>query len=467
MRATTLTAIFVAAAAAAFALLAAPKDSDLFWQLASGQWTLDHGRLLDQDVWSFTSAGTPYSVGAWLGQVALAVAFRVGTWLGIDVLRAALVATAALFVARTTLRVQPHAGWAIVPILGTILVSSTVWGDRPQLFTVALFPLVLDLLFMARLDGRPRWLFALPVVFLLWANLHGAFAIGLVAIAIFALDALLERDERTRAPLAAALVASVVATQFNPSAVGAIGRAVAYGALLPGWVVEDRALDVLSGAGVVFAALLLAAIAAAMACGPEGVAARLGAPLLWPFLIAPFAVLGLAVQREAPYACMVLAPFVAAMVPEALRRPRAVAPLLRRSVGVGIATALVIALAAEAALAAPRQPDLTAYPADALVALDGIDGHVLNEYDWGGFLIWYAPTHRTFIDGRGVALFPPEILNDFESAVSLAPNYRDVLARWDIRAVLIRPDRPLAGALKEDGWRKAASGDRWILLSRP
>lgn len=467
MRATTFTAILVAVTAAAFALLEAPKDSDLFWQLASGQWTLDHGRLLDQDVWSFTSAGALYSVGAWLGQVALAVAFRVGSWLGIDVLRAALVATAAFFVARTTQRVQPHAGWAIVPILGTILVSSTVWGDRPQLFTVALFPLVLDLLFMARLDGRPRWLFAVPVVFLLWANLHGAFAIGLVAIAIFALDALLERDERTRGPLVVALVASVVATQFNPSAVGAIGRAVAYGALLPGWIVEDRALDVLSGAGVVFAVLLLAAIAAAMACGREGVAARLGAPFLWPLLIAPFAVLGLAVQREAPYACMVLAPFVAAMVPEALRRPRSVAPLLRRSVGVGMAAALVIALAAEAALAAPRQPDLTAYPADALVALDGIDGHVLNEYDWGGFLIWYAPTHRTFIDGRGVALFPPEVLNDFESAVSLAPNYRDVLARWDIRAVLIRPDRPLAGALSEDGWRNVASGDRWILLSRP
>src|SRR5438093_11728922 len=91
MRATTLAAVVFASLAAAMALLQAPSDSDMFWQLASGDWTLDHGQILDRDLWSFTVNGTSYSVGAWLGQVVLALVYRGAGCLGIDILRALLV----------------------------------------------------------------------------------------------------------------------------------------------------------------------------------------------------------------------------------------------------------------------------------------------------------------------------------------------------------------------------------------
>ena len=476
--ATIVTSVFLGALASALAVLQAPSDSDLFWHLQQGEWTLDHGQILGRDMWSFTRTGTPYNTGAWLGDVVMALVYRSGGWVGLDVLRAVLVGVAAFFTARVTLRVQPHAGWAAVPVLGVILVSRMVWGDRPQLFTLALFPVVLDLLFAARLDGRtePRRrglaspvgrLALLPFVFVIWANLHNAFVVGLVAVAIFAIDALIETAPPLRIQLPLALVISILATQLNPAGAGALGRAAAYGALLPGWIVEDRPLDVLSGAGFTFALFLLAALAAAMLRGREGISARLGAPLLWPGLIAPFGVLALAIQRETPYACMVLAPFVAAMVPEALGRARASAPLVARTAAIAATLLLAAGLALETATAAPPGPDLSAYPTGALDALRSARGNVLNEYDWGGFLIRYAPEHPTFIDGRGEPLFLPDVLDDFQRAVALAPGYRDVLKRWDIAHALLRPDRPLAGALFEDGWRLAASGTGWVLLSRP
>lgn len=467
MRATTLAAVVFAALAAALAVLQAPADSDLFWHLRTGAWTLDHGQLLDHDIWSFTKNGTPYNVGSWLGDVIIALAFRAGSWLGIDVLRTALVGIAAFFVARITLRAQPHVGWAAVPIIGTILVSHMVWGDRPQLFTLAIFPIVLDTVLATRADGRTRRLWLLPPLFLVWANLHNAFVIGLVAVAIVAIDALLERDVRTRRVLVAVTVLSVLATQLNPAGSGAIRRAAAYGALLPSWIVEDRPLDVLSGAGLIFAALLLAALAAALLRGREGIAARLGSALLWPGLIAPFALLALAIQRETPYACMILAPFVAAMVPDALRRVPVVAPVVPRAVAAVACVVIAAVLLGEIAIAAPRAPDLTAYPTGALGPLAAARGNLLNEYDWGGYLIEYAPDHPTFIDGRGEALFVPDVLDDFLRVVALEPGYRDVLKRWDISLVLLRPDRPLAGALREDGWRVLGTSDTWVLLSRP
>src|SRR4051812_27522932 len=303
MRSTTVTAILLAALAAALALLQAPGDSDLFWHLSQGDWTLDHGTVLDRDIWSFTRTDTPYNTGAWLGDVVMALVYRAGGWLGIDAMRALLVGIAAFFTARMTLRVQPHAGWAALTVLGTVLVSRMVWGDRPQLFTLALFPVTVDILMSARFEGRVRRLAVLVPIFALWANLHNAFVIGLVAVAVFAIEGLLEGDRPTRLWPAFVLVPCVLATQLNPAGGGAIKRAAAYGALLPGWIVEDRALDVLSGAGVVFAVLLVGALAAAMLSGRDGIATRLGAPLLWPGLIAPFAVLALAIQRETPYAC--------------------------------------------------------------------------------------------------------------------------------------------------------------------
>ncbi|MDQ2953231.1 MAG: hypothetical protein M3R54_13315, partial [Chloroflexota bacterium] len=188
---------------------------------------------------------------------------------------------------------------------------------------------------------------------------------------------------------------------------------------------------------------------------------------LWPGLIAPFAVAALAIQRETPYACMVLAPFVAAMVPDALGRPRVVAPSVPRVAALGLGLVLAALLLIETVVAAPREPDLSAYPVAALGALRATPGNLLNEYDWGGYLIRYAPEHRTFIDGRGEALFLPDVLDDFQRAVALAPSYRDILKRRDIAIALLRPDRPLVGALRDDGWRVLASDPRWVLLSRP
>jgi hypothetical protein len=476
MRSTTLTAIFLAALAAALAMLQSPSDSDMFWRLSSGEWTLDHGSVLNTDIWSFTRAGTPYNVGAWLGDAVMALVHRAGGWLAIDALRAVLVGVAAFFTARITLRVQPHAGWAALTVLATVLVSRMVWGDRPQLFTLALFPVTVDLLMSARLDGRVRRLALLVPLFAVWANLHNAFVIGLLAVAVFAIEGLLDGTalgQRAHAPRAArlwpafVLVPCILASQLNPAGGGAIARAAAYGALLPGWIVEDRPLDVLTGAGFVFAMLLIAAIGAAMLAGREGIAARLGAPLLWPGLIAPFAVLALAIQRETPYACMVLAPFVAAMVPSALGRPPVQPLAVPRIAGTLVSAVLAALLAVELVAAAPREPELSLYPSHAIPLLRDAKGNLLNEYDWGGYLIRYAPEHRTFIDGRGEALFLGEVLGDFQRVVALAPGYRDVLSRWDIALALLKPERPLAGALREDGWRVLGSGTRWVLLARP
>jgi hypothetical protein len=424
---------------------------------------LDHRQLLDRDVFSFTRAGAPYVVGEWLGQITLALAYRAGGWTGLVVLRAALVAIGTFFAARAVLRAQPHVGWAAAPLLAVILVSSIEWGDRPQLFTFALFPLFLDMLLGSRAESTRR-LWLLPALLLVWVNLHGGFMLGLGLLAIFAAEAILTRAESSRR-FVVALALGALAVQVNPSGPAAVVHALVHPAAARRAIVEEGPTDILSGAGIVFALLLVAALAIALAAGADGIAARIGSPLLWAGLVIPFGLLGLGIQRALPLSAVVLAPFVAAGIPMLLERPAAQAPVVPRAAAAGVLAALAFGIAVTAALAAPREADLSSYPVGALPRLRSEAGHLLNEHDWGGFLIRSAPEHPTFIDGRGYVLFPPEIFDDFDVAVRLRPGYRDVLRRWDITLVLLRPYRPLVGALREDGWRVVAEEARWVLLA--
>jgi hypothetical protein len=136
---------------------------------------------------------------------------------------------------------------------------------------------------------------------------------------------------------------------------------------------------------------------------------------------------------------------------------------------VRLPVALVLVLAALAStFGAPVHPDVRAYPAGALDALRVDNGVLLNEYDWGGYLIFNLPERPVFIDGRYVP-YLGGVLDDYRAVVGLRPGWRDLLDKYKVRELLLRPERPLAVALREDGWRVRSSDQagRWIVLARP
>ena len=443
----------VALAAFAVAIARAPSDPDMFWHLASGRWMVEHGAILRNDVFSSSVAGQPYSVGEWLGEIVLYAAFVLGGWAGIVLLRGILVAVAAFFVTRVALR----SGRPLVAIplsICALLLSSIVWTDRPQLFTLALFPLLLDLLLLAR-AGRPRLLLAVPPLLLVWTDLHGGYALGLGLVVLFAVDAVLRRDRIRSFVIVAALAA--VATLLDPGALG-LGAAVGHAATPPRYIVEESPPDVMKPAGGLFALFVLATLAVAMRAGGGPLDALLLAPLLW---------LALSAQRDMPYFAFAAVPYLARNLPAALPHVPLAAP--RVVVPRPVLPAVAIALAAVAVLglaSLPAAPNEAAYPAGALASVRSGTGTLFNEYDWGGYLIWNAPERKVYIDGR-LLPYVPGVLHDFNTLVALGPGWRDILARDRITSVLLHPDRPLAGALREDGWRVVIDAANVVLLERP
>jgi len=449
-----LAPLLVAVATFAIAVAGAPSDSDMYWHLASGRWMVDHREILRSDVFSSTVTGQPYSVGEWLGEIVLYLAYAWGGWIGIVLLRGVLVAIGAFFLTRAALRSGAPVLVALPLVILALVLSTIVWTDRPHLFTLALFPLMLDLLIAAR-AGAVRRLWLVPPVLLVWTDLHGGYALGLALVALFAIDAVARR----RQPLPFVIAASLggVATLLDPASIG-LGAAAAHAAAPPRFIVEESPPDVLTPAGALFALFIL---------GTLSVALRAGGELIDAVVIVPLLYLGLSAQRDMPYFAFAVVPYLAARTPialplltawaERIKQPRAALP----GVAVGVAAMAIVALAG-----LPAAPDESAYPTGALAPLRQRTGAVLNEYDWGGYLIWRAPDQPVFIDGR-LTPYLPQVLADWNTAIRLGPGWRDVLERYHVNTVLLRPDRPLVGALREDGWRATEGEKNWVLLSRP
>jgi hypothetical protein len=429
------------------------SDSDTYWQLATGRWMLDHREFLRQDIFSSTVSGAHFGLGEWLGQIVFAASFEAAGWAGVAVVRATLIAVGSFFLVRLARR-GGTPWWIALPlVVAALLVSKITWTDRPQLFTLALFPALLELL-LSLPAGAPRRLLVLPPLFLVWTNLHGGYLLGVVVLAIFAAEALLTNGRRGL-PLALTALACVAVTFLNPAPLELAGAAREDFLHPPRFLTEFLPPDVVTPAGALFAGFVMLVIGSALLRGGSLREAMLLAPLLY---------LAFTAQRQMLFFCFAATAFLGTRLTGLLPdwRFELVQP-------VRLPLALVLVTAALAsALGAPVRPDERAYPAGALDALRQDNGVLLNEYDWGGYLIFNLPERPVFIDGRYVP-YLGGVVDDYRALVSLRPGWKGLLDKYRVAELLLEPQRPLAVALREDGWRVRSSDQegRWIVLARP
>jgi hypothetical protein len=447
----------------ALSTLSPVGDNDLFWHLAQGRQTLLEG-LVRVDRFSWSVAGMPVLTDQWLGQVFWYGAYAGLGWQGIVALRALLVLAIVTLIVAAALQAQRRPLIAVLAAIPAIALARFAWTERPQLMGLACFAL---LLFVVRASAdRPRILLPVPLLLLLWANLHASFVLGL-AVVLIACGELALRRPAARGFAAGVVVASLAVTLLTPSGLGIWTSAGGHFLSPPRVIQEEGVPDVTQPYGAVFAFTLLAVLFTAL------LSRR--APLREAVLLLPILFVSLTAARHTPFFAIASAPYLAAYAPDAiasLARLVRVTPRLPAfsphvpSVRIDVATA-VLALAAVGggAALAPTQPNLTAYPAGALASLPQGPG-LVNDYDWGGFLIWYAPATPVFIDGR---LFPyvGDALRDYESLVFLGPTWRDVVARRGVRALLVKPASPIAVRARELRWPVLAENATYVLFTVP
>jgi hypothetical protein len=101
----------------------------------------------------------------------------------------------------------------------------------------------------------------------------------------------------------------------------------------------------------------------------------------------------------------------------------------------------------------------------AIAAVESCPERLYNRYDEGGFLIWFTPNQKVFIDSR-YDPFPPELLLG-QIALEESGVYEATFEQHRIRCAFIPAESTLAQRLSEKGWRSTYRDAMWAVLVAP
>ena len=167
------------------------RGSDLFWHVATGKWMWQHRSMPLADPFSFTRLGQHWVHHEWGADP---IYYAWASLFGMDSLvfwKWAVILGAYLLLMRLLHRLtsSPMASYAAVVF--AVAVGAPFIDVRPQLYSLLGVVVVLRLTLV-----RPRPSWWLPLVFLVWVNVHGGYFFGLMEITIlFSVIALEVRRE--------------------------------------------------------------------------------------------------------------------------------------------------------------------------------------------------------------------------------------------------------------------------------
>jgi hypothetical protein len=95
-----------------------------------------------------------------------------------------------------------------------------------------------------------------------------------------------------------------------------------------------------------------------------------------------------------------------------------------------------------------------------------LTGPMYNSYNWGGYLVWALPQEPVFVDGR-TDLYDDEFLREYIKVMFVRPGWQQVLNRYGVRLALTERDSFLATMLAtQPNWRLAYSDDQAVIYAR-
>ncbi len=435
-------------------------DPDIWWHLKVGDWIVDHFALPHTGILSRTAASRPWVAYSWGYEVLLSKAYAWFGLIGIGVY-GALLTVAVAFAIYWMLHRLSGRFWPSV--MGASVVCAAFLFDgspRPFFFSIALFALTLTLLLEAHRSARIEGLYWLPVVFLLWANLHIQFIYGLFLVGLYVGVNLVQKLASTvglsptflrspTLPLGKLLIlfaACALATLAGPNFYHPYQVVFEYSKAKFAYsvIIELQPLSFR------YVSQFLELFIAAAGFYAEGWQKKLD-----PFklaLLAIASVVAFRTMRDGWFICLPAAACIAdSPTPEEETDRRAT---WFEGAGIAAALAILLLLLLNATNMTQRGLDRAIsaeYPVNAINFLrrNPVPGPLYNNLNWGGFLMWYMPESPVAIDGRN-DLYGDELDKLFYDSQSAAGSYKTDPYLNESGVVLLDSKLPLAKILSID-----------------
>ena len=458
-------------------------EPDFGWHLRTGLDVLQNGLPLPSaDPYSHTMPDWPWVEHAWMTDVLVAGIYSAFGALGVILFFAAVTISAWLLgaaVASASVAIQ----WLACAI--SLWVALPYLGARTQLITL-LGLAVLSLLLKCWRDGNASVRWWIPPLFLVWANLHGGFVAGLLQLSLIIGTSAIVRWMSDRQILFSGRFDEPLLSWMEVRQLTAI-MAISAGITLLnpyGWRLYHEIVDSLSNrfmletlqewqplsmsglAGRSYA-LYLAGLIVAMALWYRRIE-----PVRWVIGVV-FLAFSFRHMRNIPFFLIVSLPLCAELLSDGyagLRRrwPFSDVAANRADFAAAVLTAAILMwLGPEhmhrIVLSGTRPAEYfktTSYPIEAVEWMranrDQTGQRLYNDYAYGGFLLWWMPGTRIFIDGRMPAWRSGErvIFRDYMALTGAHPDL-SILTKYSVDWALVRKQTPLEEDLaRHAGWSR-------------
>jgi hypothetical protein len=448
-------------------------DSDMWWHLKMGEiiWTTHTIPLAD--IFSYTTNHQSSIPQEWLAQVAIYGAWK---WAGFSGMMLWLcVLTAAVIIAGYGF-CSLYSGNAKVAFIGAMIIwlfATVGFAVRPQMIGYLLLIAELVLIHLGR-TRDPRWFFSLPILFALWINCHASFMLGIILTAVILFTSLFSFqagcltaqrwNPRVRLMMAFSLLLSLPALFLNPVGIRMILYPIDTILHQPvglGNVEEWAPLNMTEERGVALLALLLCifllvAIRRSELFFDELLLLAIGT---W-MAVSHLRMLFLFGILAAPTLSRLLSTSWEGYDAETDR-------IWPNAVMIGVSLLAIF-------LAFPNSRNLEEQVANQspkkavdFIKANHLSGPMLNDYGFGGYLIWAAPEHPVFVDGRGDVFEWTGVLTEFGKWATLQSDPNELLQKYNVSFCLLARQAPMAHVLPLlQGWKMVYSDDNSVIFVR-
>jgi hypothetical protein len=462
-------------------------DGDLPRHILNGSLILQTGQVSTIDVFSFRTTGMPSFPHEWLSQAIFALAY---TWLRLDgiVLLTALLITLTWGLVFQRSHRLSNSLFVSLALTGLGMAASQIHVlPRPHIFSyvlLAVWIIVVENIY--RNKSHSWWL--LPVLMLVWVNLHGMFVLGMLILAAYLVGGFLDQPSRLwfGNPATKALLlgggSSLLATFLSPSGPG-IWEAIASlgsNAYITSKISEYQSADFHLAENWPFLLLLLLTI-----LGFARTAER--SSWISILLVTGFTALALYSSRMIPIFAVVVTPIAAQLTAGWLRADIAQSRVWKTEENIHrlntssngwiwliVSVLMAVVLMRSGTALDPEGRgnsfDPRVFPVEAVSWLEETsvpEGRMFNEFDWGGYLLlrlW--PGQQIFMDGH-THIYGEALTREYERVITLSPGWEDVLEKYDIGWVIMRKEAPLVRSLSSlDAWRIAYDDPTAVILVR-
>ncbi len=459
-----------------------PFDADFLWHLKYGEYLFTHGTILKENLFSYTFPQYMWANSYWLSQaISYFFVWIFGFAYGPAVQSFVLSGLMSFLIVFLLRKTQLSTAGKIVSSFFLFLIFQTFVVTVRPLYFSSVFMLVLTFVLLY----RKQYIKFLPFLFLLWANMHAEFVIGLFVFGAYTLFEVINFKERhfvfKLTPTIAYLALSGLITVINPFTVNLHLTLLKESHPFQFTVISEW-LPIAPDSVEMFILFLFVPMLAVV-CSWN---AKDKFGLWYFFTVLPLVLLALrsiyffrpavavGVFGVGYYVSLLFNDFskIFSEPQKTLFRRvfRAVAVIMLLCVAINFLMLIYVSTTPQ------NWIDSREYPRKAVdfIRDNALNGNVYNYYNWGSYMIWFLPEKKTFIDGRmpswregNHSLFEDHMLinKDPQKNIVLFKNYEQ---KHNIKIILVPKDHKLSNFMEKTyGWKKVFEDTVAVVLVAP